>query len=90
MSRKVMCRKYKQELDGLAQPPLPTAKGQDIFENISQKAWDEWQAHQTRLINEKQLSMMDPGARKYLNQQQDAFFSGGDLDEIEGYVPEDK
>ena len=35
MSRTVFCRKYQQELPGLAQAPFPGPKGQDILENVS-------------------------------------------------------
>jgi len=50
-------------------------------------AWLEWQAHQTMLINEKHLSLVDPEARKYLQQEMDKFFAGEDYDKAEGYVP---
>lgn len=87
MSRTVFCRKYQQELEGLDAPPYPGPKGQDLFENVSKKAWQEWQAHQTMLINEKQLSLVDPTARKYLQGEMDKFFAGEDYDQAEGYVP---
>lgn len=87
MTRTVFCRKHKQELEGLAQPPYPGAKGLDIYENISAKAWQEWMAHQTMLINEKRLSLMDLGSRTYLNEQRDRFLSGEDYDLADGYVP---
>jgi len=88
--RTVFCRKYQEDLEGLDKPPFPNAKGQEIFEHISKKAWEEWQSHQTRLINEKQLSMMDPTARQYLSEQQAKFFAGEDYDQAEGYVPEEQ
>ncbi|MFT7289475.1 MAG: Fe-S cluster biosynthesis and repair protein YggX [Halieaceae bacterium] len=87
MSRTVFCRKYQQELPGLAKAPYPGAKGQDLFENVSQRAWDEWQAHQTMLINEKQLSLIDPQSRKYLQQEMGKFLLGEEYDKAEGYVP---
>ncbi|MBB3047615.1 Fe-S cluster biosynthesis and repair protein YggX [Litorivivens lipolytica] len=87
MTRKVHCRKYQQELDGLTAPPFPGPRGQDIYDNVSKKAWEEWQTHQTMLINEKQLSMMDPDARKYLQAEMEKFFAGEDYDKAEGYVP---
>ena len=59
MSRTVFCKKYQQELEGLAAPPYPGPKGQDIYENVSRQAWEDWQAHQTMLINEKHLSLAD-------------------------------
>ena len=52
----------------------------------SKKAWLEWQAEQTMLINEKHLSMMDPDSRKYLQQQMDRFLAGDSYDRAEGYV----
>ena len=87
MSRTVFCRKYGKEMPGLAQPPYPGPKGEDIFANVSQQAWQEWQAHQTMLINEKQLNMMEPEARKYLQGEMDKFLAGEDYDQAEGYVP---
>ncbi|MGH1487562.1 MAG: oxidative damage protection protein [Cellvibrionaceae bacterium] len=88
MSRMVMCRKYKKEMEGLVQPPLPGAKGQDLFDNVSKQAWGEWMQHQTLLINEKQLNLLDMGARTYLAEQMEKFFSDDEVDQAEGYVPE--
>ena len=87
MSRTVYCKKYQQEMEGLAKPPYPGPKGEDIFENVSRQAWTEWQAHQTMLINEKHLSLVDPEARKYLQGEMDKFLSGQDYDKADGYVP---
>ena len=85
--RTVQCRRYNEELEGLDRPPLPGPKGQAIFDSVSKKAWGDWQALQTMLINEKHLNMMDPEARKYLSEQMELFLSGGDHDHAEGYVP---
>ena len=87
MSRMVQCRKYNKELPGLMVPPYPGAKGKEIYETVSQKAWQEWQAQQTMLINEKQLNMMDPEARKYLMEEMDKFLNNEEFDQAEGYVP---
>ena len=87
MTRTVFCKRYKEELEGLERPPLPGPKGQEIFESTSKKAWLEWQAEQTMLINEKHLSLMDPQARKYLQQEMEKFLNGEAFDRAEGYVP---
>ena len=87
MSRTVFCSKYQQDLPGLMAAPYPGDKGQELFMNVSQKAWSEWQSHQTMLINEKQLSMANAEHRKYLQDQMDKFLSGADFDRAEGYVP---
>lgn len=88
MSRTVICRKYNKKLPGLSAPPLPGKKGLDLFDNISAQAWKEWIEHQTRLINEKHLNMMDMTHRTYLSEQMGKFLSGEDYDTAEGYVPE--
>ena len=87
MSRMIICRKYKQEMEGLNVPPLPGARGQDLFENVSKQAWQEWLQHQTMLINEKHLNMMDIGSRTYLSEQMEKFFSGEEYEQAEGYTP---
>ena len=85
--RTVFCKKYQKEMEGLLTPPFPGPRGQDIYANVSKQAWEDWQARQVRLINEKQLSMINPQDRKYLTEQMDRFFANEDTDEAEGYVP---
>lgn len=87
MSRMVHCRRLKQELEGLDAPPFPGPAGQRIYENVSKRAWEEWLAVQTRLINEKHLNMIEPEARKYLSEQREKFLAGEDAEDAEGYVP---
>ena len=87
MARTVFCKKYQRELPGLDALPYPGPRGQEIFDSVSKQAWEGWQAQQTMLINEKHLSLVDPQARKYLQQEMDKFLAGEDHDRAEGYVP---
>ena len=87
MTRTVFCRRYQKDLPGLETPPLPGARGQDIYDNVSARAWSEWQAAQTMLINEKHLSLIDPEARSYLAEQMEKFLNNQPIDHAEGYVP---
>ena len=87
MTRTVFCRKYQKELPALAAPPFPGPRGQDILDHVSQQAWQDWQAHQVRLINEKQLSMINPEHRKFLQAEMDKFFTNQEHAQAEGYVP---
>jgi Fe-S cluster biosynthesis and repair protein YggX len=86
MSRTVLCSRYGEELEGLEQPPIPGAAGERIFNEVSKKAWLEWQNLQTMLINEKHLKLLDPEARKYLSEQMWLFFANEEVDRAEGYV----
>ena len=87
MTRTVHCSRYQEELPGLDQPPLPGPAGERIYEQVSKRAWGEWQALQTMLINEKHLSLIDPDARKYLSDQRTRYFNNQPVDHAEGYVP---
>ncbi len=66
MSGSVFCRKYQQQLEGVDKPPYLGPVGQRIYESVSKQAWQAWSEHQTMLINEKHLNMMDPASRKFL------------------------
>ena len=87
MSKKVICRKYKEELDGMDKPPFPGPIGEDLFNNVSQKAWEEWLEHQKMLINEGQINLADRDSRKWLNEQMDLFLSGKDYAKPTGFKP---
>ncbi len=90
MARTVFCVKLGQEAEGLERPPLPGALGKRIFENVSKQAWQEWLRYQTMLINENRLNLMEPSARKYLQEQMERYLFGEGADEIAGYVPPDR
>ena len=86
-ARKVQCVRLKKEADGLDFPPYPGEMGKRIFENVSKEAWAGWLKHQTMLVNENRLSLVDPQARKYLAEQTEAYFFGDGAEQASGYVP---
>ena len=89
MSRMVRCALLGEELPGLERPPYPGALGQRIFEQVSQQAWQQWLRHQTMLINEYRLSVIDPKARKFLEAEMQKFLFEGGADKPEGYKPQE-
>lgn len=66
VERHVFCLKLQQTAKGLERPPYPGPLGQRIYENISQPAWQLWLRHQTILINEHRLNVLDITARQFL------------------------
>ncbi|ODN42325.1 oxidative damage protection protein [Piscirickettsia litoralis] len=87
MSRTVHCQKLHKDAEGLDRPTYPGELGQRIFENISKEAWEMWLTHQTMLINEYRLSMIDPKARKMLAEEMEKFlFSSDETEKPAGYV----
>lgn len=87
MARMVKCVKLGVEAEGLDFPPMPGELGKKLWENVSKEAWQGWLKHQTMLINENRLNMMDPKARKYLAEQMERHFFGSGADAAAGYVP---
>lgn len=83
----VFCRKYKQELPKMPNLPFPNAKGEEIQNTVSKKAWEAWIELQTMLINEKHLSMVDKNAKKFIAEQRELFFDNGDYERPAGYKP---
>lgn len=89
MTRTVQCVKLGREAEGLDRVPWPGETGKKVYDNVSKEAWAEWLKHQTMLINEKQLSPLDPKTREYITQQMEKYFFGEGADQPEGYVPEE-
>ena len=87
MSRMVNCIKLGREAEGLDLPPMPGELGKKLWENVSKEAWAQWLKQQTMLINENRLSLADPRARKYLQEQVEKHFFGDGADQAQGYVP---
>ena len=87
MPRKVQCHFYDKEAEGLEFQIYPGDLGKRIYDNISKEAWSEWQKRQTMLINEHKLNMMDPDARKFLEERMEAYLFDRKEPKIEGYTP---
>ena len=85
---KVFCKKYKKELEAMIQPPIPGPKGEEIQQNFSQKAWNEWISLQTMLINEKHLDLSLKESRKWLNEQMGLFLNNEDYEKPSGFIPQ--
>jgi len=87
MERLIFCEYFKNERPGLSRPPYPGEIGQKIFESISQEAWHLWLEHQTMLINENRLSLVDPQARQFLQEEMHEFFFGDGSKKPVEYTP---
>ena len=87
MTRTVNCIKLGKEAEGLDFPPMPGELGKKLWENVSKEAWAQWLKQQTMLINENRLSLADPRARQYLQEQVQKHFFGDGADQAQGYVP---
>lgn len=87
MARMVKCIKLGVEAEGLDFPPMPGELGKKLYEGVSKEAWAQWIKLQTMLINENRLSLADPRARQYLQEQVTKHFFGEGADAAQGFVP---
>lgn len=90
MTRLIDCVKLKKNTEGLARAPYPGELGKKIYDSISKEAWQMWLAHQTMLINEYRLSMLDPKAREFLAQEMEKFLFGKGSEKPSGYIDPQK
>ena len=74
--RTVHCVKLNKEAEGLDSAPWPGELGQRIYENVSKQAWKEWLGQQTILINEKNLSPINPEHKALLTAEMERWFFG--------------
>lgn len=86
MSRTVLCSKLKEEAEGLAKPPFPGPLGEHIFNEISKQAWGMWLSHQTMLINEYRLNLIDSKAREFLKEEMQKYLFGEGSDKPSGFT----
>lgn len=86
MSRMIFCKKLGQEMEGLESPPYPGELGKKIYEEISKAAWESWLSHQTMLINEYRLSLIEPKSRQFLKEEMEKFLFGSGSAKPAGYT----
>lgn len=86
MSRTVFCCKLKQEAEGMAKAPFPGALGERIFDEVSKQAWSMWLSHQTMLINEYRLNLIEAKSREFLKEEMQKFFFGDGSEKPAGYT----
>lgn len=85
MSRMIVCQKLQQELEGLDFQTYPGDLGKKIYDNISKQAWSDWLKHQTTLINEYRLNMLDQSARDFLKAEMQKFLFGTGSEKPAGF-----
>ncbi|MFZ2314801.1 MAG: oxidative damage protection protein [Gammaproteobacteria bacterium] len=87
MTRIIHCIKLNKDAEGLTKPPIPGELGNRIYEQVSAEAWQLWIQHQTMLINEYRLSMLEAKSRAFLRDEMEKFLFGDGSEKPAGYVP---
>jgi len=72
----ILCTKLKKQAESLETAPFPGPLGEKIHKEISAEAWKLWLAHQTILINEYRLNVIDPKSRQFLREELEKFLFG--------------
>ena len=71
------CSKCTESKEAMAKPPFGGKLGLMIHEKVCGACWAEWQAMQTKIINENRLSLGDPKAQQMLDDQLRTFLNLG-------------
>lgn len=85
MTRRIFCQKLGKEADALNYQPYPGELGKRIYNQISAQAWQVWLSHQTMLINEYRLNLIDQKVRRFLEQEMEKFLFGTGSEKPPGY-----
>ncbi len=72
----VNCIKLGKQAEALERAPWPGEIGQRIIDNVSKEAWGEWLGQQTILINENNLSPINPEHKALLQKEMLKWFFG--------------
>lgn len=87
MTKTVLCAKLKTTAEAMSAPPFPGPLGERIAKEVSQQGWSMWLSHQTMLINEYRLSLIDPKSREFLRNEMQSYFFGNGSDKPGGFTP---
>ena len=88
MNRIIHCCKLNEDAEGMAKAPFPGELGERIFNEVSKKAWSMWLAHQTMLINEYRLNLLEAKSREFLKEEMQKYFFEGGSEKPAGFTPE--
>lgn len=86
MSHIVFCIKLKKEAEGLKTIPFPGELGKRLYDHVSKEAWQQWLKHQTLLINEHRLNLLDAKSRQFLLIELEKYFFGEGSEKPTGFV----
>jgi Fe-S cluster biosynthesis and repair protein YggX len=83
----VHCVKLKEDLPALESAPIPGAVGQKILEQVSAKAWKQFEEHFIMVTNENRLDLMDESTNRIFFEHIDSFLFQDNAQVPQGYVP---
>lgn len=89
MTNTLFCCKLKKEAQALPKAPFPGPLGLRILNEVSKEAWASWLSHQTMLINEYRLNLMDAKSKQFLQEEMEKYFFGTGSDKPAGFSPKE-
>jgi Fe-S cluster biosynthesis and repair protein YggX len=69
----MFCAKLKTDQPALDYQPFPGPLGERLISSISMPAWQMWLGHQTKLINEYRLDLLDEKSQQFLEEEMLSF-----------------
>ena len=72
--RLVFCKKLQKELPGVRRQPYKNELGKQIYENVSQEAWDMWLKDSVKFINTYRVDLTSADGQKFMFKQCAIYF----------------
>jgi len=73
-ARIVHCRLLKKELPGLDRPPYRNELGQQLYNEVSKEAWQQWLKDSVKFINTYRVDLASTDGQKFMLKQCAIYF----------------
>ena len=73
-TRLVFCKKLQKELPGVRRQPYKNELGKQIYENVSQEAWEQWLKDSVRIINTYRVDLASSEGQRFMMKQAGVYF----------------
>jgi Fe-S cluster biosynthesis and repair protein YggX len=86
--RIVFCKKLQKELPGVRRQPYKNELGKQIYDNVSQEAWEMWLKDSVRIINTYRVDLASNEGQRFMLKQAAVYFGFEDGEVAEtAWVP---
>lgn len=90
--RMVQCKKLGEKLPGMKRAPYRNEFGQQLFESVSQQAWELWLKDSVKFINTYRVDLSSAAGQKFMMDQCAIYFGfkEGEMAETAWVAPSEK
>lgn len=72
--RMVFCKKLQKDLPGVRRQPYKNELGKQIYDNVSQEAWEGWLKDSVKIINTYRVDLASAEGQRFMLKQAGVYF----------------